>query len=127
MLFSIFFFLVGFGITFLGFRSLIKVWYLERKGIRTVGRIIGISDTDNESDTLPIIEYVTLSGEVMQKKSNIYYYRVHLGQEIPLIYNERYPYQMIHDSFSQKYSSCIFLLLLGLAFMTVPTWLQEQS
>ena len=126
MLFSVFSFLIGFAMASLGLRSLIKVWYLERKGIRTIGRIIDISDTDKESGTLPVIEYVTLNGEVVQKKSEVYYYQVKLGQEIPLIYDEQ-THQMIHDSFTHKYMTGIFLLLLGMAFMTVPATIEAQA
>lgn len=118
ILFTTLFFIIGFVMTIFGLRSLFKVWKLERRGIRTVGRIIDISDTD-EDGTLPVIEYVTRTGEVVQKKSSTRYDQVQLEQEIPLIYDEQHPYQMVHDSFGHKYTLGIFLLMMGIPFMSV--------
>lgn len=114
-------FIFGFGMAFLGLRSIFKVWKIKYGGIETVGKIIDISDVHEESGTLPVIEYLTLTGEVVQKKSSVYYHKVHLNQDIPLIYNAQNPHQMIQDSFRHKYLLGIVLLIMGIFFMVVHT------
>jgi hypothetical protein len=126
ILFSTLFYLVGFAMTFFGSNSLLKMWRLERRGIRTIGRIIEVSGTDPELLTMTVIEYVTLAGEVVQKQSEFYDERVPLGQEIPLIYDPQHPHRMVRGNFREKYAVGLSLLIIGISCIVVLTMNESE-
>jgi hypothetical protein len=95
-----------------------RLWRLNEKGIKTTAIIKDFEDALHNM-RFPILEYKTLSGEVITQKSYVGSKRgvQNIGDRVNIVYNPDNPRQFLLNTGMDKYWKVLGLTIIGVAFV----------
>jgi hypothetical protein len=119
------FLILGILLMYYSVNSLIFFDYINKKGIKTNGKILSY-EKDEDSHKTPIIEFKTLEGNLITKKPHYYAstdlsivktYQNNINKNIEILYSPKNPELFIMEKEKKfNYGSVIFMIFGGLIF-----------
>jgi len=119
------FLLLGIILMFFAVNSLTFFEYINKKGIKTTGKILSY-EKDEDGHKTPIIEFKTLEGKLITKKPHYYAstdlsivknYQNKITKNVEILYSPKKPEMFIIETEKNfNYGSVIFIIIISLIF-----------